>query len=53
MVTRDTLVWKEGMEQWLAAKNVPEMEEFFPQQDPSTPPPPPPSPMGPPPPPIG
>ena len=53
MVTRDTLVWKEGMEQWLATKNVPEMEEFFPQQDPSTPPPPPPSPMGPPPPPIG
>jgi len=53
MVNRDTLVWKEGMEQWQAAKDVPDMEEFFPKRDSSTPPPPPPSPTGPPPPPIG
>ena len=53
MVSKDTFVWKEGMEQWQAAKEVPEMEEFFPQKNPSTPPPPPPSPQGPPPPPIG
>lgn len=53
MVSDKTLVWKEGMDNWAPAKDVPEMEEFFPQNTPSTPPPPPPSPQGPPPPPIG
>lgn len=52
MVNKNTFVWKEGMAQWQAAKDVPEMDEFFPNNNP-TPPPPPPSPMGPPPPPIG
>lgn len=53
MVSEKTLVWKEGMDNWTPAKDVSEMEEFFPQKHPSTPPPPPPSPQGPPPPPIG
>lgn len=53
MVSDKTLVWKEGMDNWMPAKDVPEMEEFFPQKNSSTPPPPPPSPQGPPPPPIG
>lgn len=52
MVNKDTLVWKEGMAQWQAAKDVPDMDEFFPKENNTTPPPPPP-PMGPPPPPIG
>ena len=51
MVNMDTLVWKEGMAQWQAAKDVPEMEEFFPKKSSQTPPPPP-STMGPPPPPV-
>ena len=53
MVNKDTFVWKEGMAQWQAAKDVPDMDEFFPKDNNPTPPPPPPSPMGPPPPPIG
>ena len=53
MVSEKTLVWKEGMDNWTPAKDVPEMEEFFPQKNSSIPPPPPPSPQGPPPPPIG
>lgn len=51
MVNMDTLVWKEGMAQWQAAKDVPDMEEFFPKKSSQTPPPPP-STMGPPPPPV-
>lgn len=51
MVNMDTFVWKEGMAQWQAAKDVPEMEEFFPKKNSQTPPPPP-STMGPPPPPV-
>ena len=51
MVNMDTLVWKEGMAQWQAAKDVPEMEEFFPKKSSQTPPPPPTT-MGPPPPPV-
>lgn len=53
MVSDKTLVWKEGMDNWAPAKDVPEMDEFFPQKNSSIPPPPPPSPQGPPPPPIG
>ena len=52
MVNKDTLVWKEGMAQWQAAKDVPDMDDFFPSNNNPTPPPPPPSPMGPPPPPV-
>lgn len=51
MVNMDTLVWKEGMAQWQAAKDVPDMEEFFPKKSSQTPPPPPTT-MGPPPPPV-
>ena len=51
MVNMDTLVWKEGMAQWQAAKDVPDMEEFFPKKTSQTPPPPPTT-MGPPPPPV-
>ena len=51
MVNMDTLVWKEGMAQWQAAKDVPDLEEFFPKKSNQTPPPPPTT-MGPPPPPV-
>ena len=51
MVNMDTLVWKEGMAQWEAAKDVPDLEEFFPKKNSQTPPPPPTT-MGPPPPPV-
>ena len=37
-VTKNTLVWKEGMEQWQPAGNVPELSELF--AGPATPPPP-------------
>ena len=53
MVTDKTYVWTEGMDNWKQAKDVSEMEEFFPKSNLMTPPPPPPSPQGPPPPPIG
>jgi len=40
-ITKDTLVWKQGMPQWLQAGQVPEMANFFNQVPPPPPPPPP------------
>ncbi len=50
-ITRETLVWREGMSDWLAAKDVPEIAGVLPPPVPgvntSTPPPPPPNPTKP------
>jgi membrane protease subunit (stomatin/prohibitin family) len=45
-VTRETMVWKQGMANWLAAAQVPELGALFaaPPPMPGTPPPPPPPP---------
>ena len=40
-LTPETLVWKEGMPQWAAAKTVPELQQFFAPQGPPPPPMPP------------
>jgi len=40
-ISPDTLVWKQGMSNWTAAKSVPELTNIF---TPSAPPPPPPPP---------
>jgi hypothetical protein len=37
-VTRDTLVWKQGMPQWTAAGKVPDMQNFFGAAPPPLPP---------------
>ena len=42
-LTPDTMVWKEGMPQWAAAKTVPELQQFFAAAG-ATPPPMPPTP---------
>ena len=41
MITRDTLVWKQGMAQWSKAGSVPEMATMFAPQGPPPPPVPP------------
>lgn len=38
-LTPETLVWKEGMPQWAAAKSVPELQQLFAPQGPPPPPP--------------
>lgn len=40
-ITRDTLVWCEGMPTWIAAKDIPEVAAILPPPIPVTPPPPP------------
>jgi len=40
-LTPETLVWKEGMPQWAAAKTVPELQQLFAPQGPPPPPVPP------------
>jgi len=41
VITQDTLVWKQGMANWLAAKTVPELANIFAAAAPPPPPPPP------------
>lgn len=43
VLTPDTLVWKQGMANWLAAKTVPELANLFAPPAPPVPPPPPPA----------
>lgn len=43
-VTPDTMVWKQGMANWLQAKQVPELANIFAPAAPPPPPPPPPAP---------
>jgi len=38
LVTRDTLMWKQGMAQWAKANDVPEVATLFASQDPPPPP---------------
>ncbi len=42
-LTKETLVWRDGMANWLAAGQVPEMSQVFGATPPPVPPPPPPS----------
>ena len=41
VITQDTLVWKQGMANWLAAKTVPELANIFAAAAPPPPPTPP------------
>ena len=43
-LTKETLVWKDGMANWAAAGQVPEFAQVFPAAPPPLPPPPPPPP---------